>query len=67
MCFVITVNTEARKKAFVISYCTGKENICILKNYYVARIIGNPAMSNIYPSLPDKVSCEVKKKMQLEQ
>lgn len=24
-------------------------------------------MSNIYPSLPDKVLCEVRKKMQLEQ
>lgn len=36
-------------------------------NFYIEGSIGNHAMSNIYPFLADKVLCEVRNKMQLEQ
>lgn len=66
---VIIMNTEAGKKSQPFSLIITQENktFNLLKTFRLWGSIGNDAMSNIYPSLPDKVLCEVRKKMQLEE
>lgn len=63
-----TMNTEAGKKPpFSLIITQENTRFNLLKTFRLWGSIGNDAMSNIYPSLPDKVLCEVRKKMQLEQ
>lgn len=49
----------------------GKQNIYfyffLKKSFYIEGSTGNRSMSNIYPVFADKVLCELRNKMQLEQ
>lgn len=62
------MNTEAGEKIpFSLIIRQENKTFNLLKTFRLWGSIGNDAMSNIYLSLPDKVLCEVRKKMQLEQ